>query len=179
MSWAQYGGIYWISGGTQKFHAAKPSACAWNWSLTRNWDYIKIKSTFFSISHGDKYSFSLLSYSAEKNLKLEYRWESPSLHYIYSATTSMSYPLWTQLAVSEQGCTSKNTLLLPRFLLPSQLEHAASSPYQLGLVKDTRNDNVGKAALAGHSVGTGSTQWRQALASQNTCGDGSSQPSVS
>lgn len=48
MCWAWYGRIYWTSGGTQKLHAAKPSACAWNWSLTRNWDYIKIKSIFFS-----------------------------------------------------------------------------------------------------------------------------------
>lgn len=115
MCWAWYGGIYSISGGIQKLHAAKPSACAWNWSLTRNWDYIKIKSTFFPVSHETNIYSHLKVVCLQcrkKNLKLDYRWENPSFQYIYSAITTMSYPLWTQLAVSEQGCTLKNTLLL-------------------------------------------------------------------
>lgn len=97
----------------------------------------------------------------KKNLRLDYRWENHPLHYIYSAITSMSHPLWTQLTVSEQGYTLKNTLLLSRFLLHSQLEHASFSPFHLGLVKDSRNDNVGKPVLAGSSVQLG-----QILASQ-------------
>lgn len=169
MSWAPYGGIYWVSGGTQKLHAAKPSASAWNWSLTRNWDYIKSKSTFFPISHGDKYSFSLKSCLPTvqgKKSKIG-RLVGKSLfalylfcnnkHVIPSLNTACC--VWAGLHIKEHSFIS-------RFLLPSQLEHASSSPFHLGLVKDTRNDNVGKAVLAGRSVGTWSTQPGQALASQ-------------
>ena len=84
--------------------------------------------------------------------------------------------------MSEQGCKAGNTLLLPKSPLPSLLEHAAASPLQLGLMEDTTNGKVAKAArgqgLRGHVVQAawaGSSQPEAYVGK----GDGSSHPSVS
>lgn len=101
----------------------------------------------------------------EKNLKLDYWWENPSLHYIYSAITSMSYPLWTQLAVSEQDCTLKNTLT---FQIPPPFPAGTCIILTISswLGEGYQEWQCGKSALAGRSVGTWSMKPEQALASQ-------------
>lgn len=143
---------------------------------------LRLNELFFPVLHRDKYSFSLKSYlptvqgkRSKSGLQV-----GKSLFALYlSCKTSMSYPLWTHLAVSEQGSILKNTLLFSRFLLPSQLEHASSSPFPLGLVQDTRMTMWERLCWLGALWVRGPCSQGRLWPARSTCGDGSSHLSVS